>query len=304
MVGALSDPFDDCHMGVTAENVAKQVEHLARGPGQAGRARATSARPRRSPRGTSRSRSCRSRSRARAARSPSRPTSTSAATARWRGWPGCKPVFDKSGTVTAGNASSINDAAAAVVLMEREAGRAAGPEAAGPAGRLHLRRRRARSTWASARCRRCRAVLEKTGLKVNDIDVFEVNEAFAAQALAVVRDLELPRGPHQPERQRHLARPPDRRDRLHPDHQGALRAEAHRRPPRAGHDVHRRRPGHRRHLRARRLRPSGAVGRGLWTARRSQFPRWGSLRRPGAAGSPGGAATAAGPPRTRRPRRR
>ena len=47
-----------------------------------------------------------------------------------------KPVFDKSGTVTAGNASSINDAAAAVVLMERAAAEARGLQAAGPAGRL------------------------------------------------------------------------------------------------------------------------------------------------------------------------
>ena len=54
-----------------------------------------------------------------------------------------KPVFDKSGTVTAGNASSINDAAAAVVLMERGRPQTRGLQAAGPAGRLQLRRRRA-----------------------------------------------------------------------------------------------------------------------------------------------------------------
>ena len=53
-----------------------------------------------------------------------------------------KPVFDKSGTVTAGNASSINDAAAAVVLMERGLAEKRGLQAAGPAGGLQLRRRR------------------------------------------------------------------------------------------------------------------------------------------------------------------
>ena len=68
------------------------------------------------------------------------------------------------------------------------------------------------------------ALLEKTGLTLKDIDVFEVNEAFAAQALAVLREPGAAAGPHQPQRQRHLAGPPDRRDRLHPDDQGALRA--------------------------------------------------------------------------------
>ena len=72
-----------------------------------------------------------------------------------------KPVFDKDGTVTAGNASSINDAAAAVVLAARPWPSSAGcsrwagwSPTATPAS--------TRSTWASARCRRCK-VLEKTG---------------------------------------------------------------------------------------------------------------------------------------------
>jgi acetyl-CoA C-acetyltransferase len=60
---------------------------------------------------------------------------------------------------------------------------------------------------------------------VADIDVFEVNEAFAAQALAVCRDLEPAGRQGQPERQRHFARPPDRRHRLHHHRQGAARAE-------------------------------------------------------------------------------
>jgi acetyl-CoA acetyltransferase len=64
-----------------------------------------------------------------------------------------KPAFKEGGTVTAGNASGINDGAAAVVLAEGGRGEGAGPEAAGAAGRLCARRRRARATWASARCR-------------------------------------------------------------------------------------------------------------------------------------------------------
>jgi acetyl-CoA C-acetyltransferase len=102
-----------------------------------------------------------------------------------------KPVFDKNGTVTAGNAAGINDAAAAVVLMER---RAAAQRGLQPLGRL--------VAYAHAGVEprymgigpvpAVKAVLERAGLSIADIDVFEVNEAFAAQALAVIRELELP----------------------------------------------------------------------------------------------------------------
>src|SRR5262249_26890442 len=102
-----------------------------------------------------------------------------------------KPVFDPSGTVTAGNASSINDAAAAVVLMERGQAERRGLK---PMGRLVA------YSYAGVDPKymgigpvpAVQALLKKTGLNVKDIDVFEVNEAFAAQALAVVRNLELP----------------------------------------------------------------------------------------------------------------
>jgi acetyl-CoA C-acetyltransferase len=102
-----------------------------------------------------------------------------------------RPAFDKSGTVTAGNASSINDAAAAVVLMERGAAEARGLK---PIARL--------LAYAHAGVEpkymgigpvpAVRKLLDRAGLSIHDIDLFEVNEAFAAQALAVARDLELP----------------------------------------------------------------------------------------------------------------
>jgi Thiolase, C-terminal domain len=95
-----------------------------------------------------------------------------------------------------------------------------------------------------------RKVLDRTGIKVDEIDVFEVNEAFAVQALAVARELELPAERTNPERQRDLPRSPRRRHRRHPGRQGPVRAQAHRRPVRPGHHVHRRRPGHRGDLRA------------------------------------------------------
>lgn len=105
---------------------------------------------------------------------------------------GLKPVFKQGGTVTAGNASGLNDGAAALVLMERRKAEAEGrPVMArlvdyavvgvdpslmgiGPAPAI-------------------RQLLERNGLSVGDIDVYEVNEAFAAQALAVAQELDLPR---------------------------------------------------------------------------------------------------------------
>ena len=113
--------------------------------------------------------------------------------------PGCtleelaklKPVFVKeNGTVTAGNASGINDAAAAVVLMEAGAAKARGAK---PLARL--------VAYAHAGVDpkymgigpepATQQALKKAGLTVNDLDVIEANEAFAAQACAVTRDLGL-----------------------------------------------------------------------------------------------------------------
>ena len=91
--------------------------------------------------------------------------------------------------MTAGNASGINDAAAAVVLMERSVAEQRGIEAAGAAGRRTRMPASIRRTWASVRCRRRRKALERAGLTVADLDVIEANEAFAAQACAVSKEL-------------------------------------------------------------------------------------------------------------------
>ncbi|HRP78150.1 MAG TPA: acetyl-CoA C-acetyltransferase [Aquamicrobium sp.] len=99
-----------------------------------------------------------------------------------------RPAFDKEGTVTAGNASGINDGAAAVVLMsEDEAARR------GITPLAHI------VSWATAGVDpqimgtgpipASRKALEKAGWKIDDLDLVEANEAFAAQALAVNKDL-------------------------------------------------------------------------------------------------------------------
>jgi acetyl-CoA C-acetyltransferase len=99
-----------------------------------------------------------------------------------------RPAFSKDGTVTAGNASGINDGAAAMVLMtEAEAER----RGLTPLARI--------ASWATAGVDPAimgtgpipssRKALEKAGWKVQDLDLVEANEAFAAQALAVNKDM-------------------------------------------------------------------------------------------------------------------
>lgn len=190
MVGALSDPFDDCHMGITAENVARRYG-VSREDQDALAAE-------------SHTRAAHAISTGRFATQivpievkVKRETvvfdtdETVRADASPEKLARLRPVFQKDGTVTAGNASSINDAAAAVVLMDRGVAEQRGIE---PLGRL------VGYSYAGVDPKymgigpvpAVRSLLAKTGLAVSDIDVFEVNEAFAAQALAVCRELEFP----------------------------------------------------------------------------------------------------------------
>jgi acetyl-CoA C-acetyltransferase len=102
-----------------------------------------------------------------------------------------KPVFVKeNGTVTAGNASGINDAAAAVVLMDAETAKARGLK---PLARLvaYAHAGVDPKYMGIGPVPATQLALKKAGLTVNDLDVIEANEAFAAQACAVTRDLGL-----------------------------------------------------------------------------------------------------------------
>ena len=101
---------------------------------------------------------------------------------------GLRPAFDKAGSVTAGNASGINDGAAAVVLMTAEKAAALGLT---PLGRI--------ASYASAGLDpaymgmgpvpAARKALERAGWKPSDLDLLEINEAFAAQACAVHQEM-------------------------------------------------------------------------------------------------------------------
>ncbi|MFG1351395.1 acetyl-CoA C-acyltransferase family protein [Xanthobacter autotrophicus] len=101
-----------------------------------------------------------------------------------------KPAFKADGTVTAGNASGINDAAAAVVLAEAELAERMGLK---PLARLvsYAHAGVAPDEMGIGPIPATRKVLERTGLSVADLDVIESNEAFAAQACAVARELGL-----------------------------------------------------------------------------------------------------------------
>ena len=190
MVGALTDPFDGCHMGVTAENVAADY-HVSRDEQDAlaaeshRRAAAAAAAGYFAEQITPVEVPGRKGTTTVDADEHIRPGVTEADLARLR------PAFAQEGTVTAGNASGVNDAAAAVLLASEDHAERRGGT---PLGRL--------VAYAHAGVEprimgigpvpAVRAVLERAGLKLDDIDLFEVNEAFAAQALAVVRELGLP----------------------------------------------------------------------------------------------------------------
>jgi acetyl-CoA C-acetyltransferase len=184
----LWDAFNDIHMGITAENLADQYDISREDQdefalaSQQKAARAVQA-------GTFKEEivpvevTDRKGTRIVDTDEGPRPGTTAEALAKLR------PAFRKSdGTVTAGNASSINDGAAAVVVMSA---RLAAERGLTPLGRVE--------TYASVGVEpkimgigaavAAQKALDHAGLEVSDIDVFELNEAFAAQAIAVNREL-------------------------------------------------------------------------------------------------------------------
>ena len=104
-----------------------------------------------------------------------------------------KPAFKKDGTVTAGNASGINDGAAGLVVTSAEKARKAGTA---PLARIlaHVATGVDPKVMGVGPISAVRAVADRAGLRLEQFDLFELNEAFAAQSVAVMRELKLDSG--------------------------------------------------------------------------------------------------------------
>ena len=190
MVGALSDPFDDCHMGVTAENVAEKwgitrqaQDELALQSHQRASAAIKA--------GYFKEQILPIESRVKGQTVVFESDEHVKAETTLEKLAKLRPAFKGDGTVTAGNASGINDAAAAVVLME---GSLAARRGLQPLGRLVAYGHAGVDPkyMGIGPVPAIRNVLARAKLSIKDMDVIELNEAFAAQALAVMRDLDLP----------------------------------------------------------------------------------------------------------------
>ena len=190
MVGALTDPFDTIHMGVTAENVATKCG-ITREQQDAfaveSHRRATAALKE----GHFKSQILPIELKSKKGPIAFDTDEHVRADATAEGMAKLRAVFAKeNGTVTAGNASGINDAAAAVVLMEAQAAQRANLK---PMARLVAYGHAGidPKIMGLGPVSAVKAALKKAGLSVRDIDVIESNEAFAAQALGVNAQLDL-----------------------------------------------------------------------------------------------------------------
>ncbi|HSN39525.1 MAG TPA: acetyl-CoA C-acyltransferase family protein [Burkholderiales bacterium] len=187
MVGALTDPFDTVHMGITAENIAAQWEITREQQDEfsvESHRRAINA----IEKGYFRDQILPIELKTRKGTTIFDKDEHPRADVSIEGLAKLRAAFKKDGSVTAGNASGINDGAAAVVLMEKAAAQKAGLK---PMARLV-------SYGLAGVDPRIMGIgpvpavtnaLKKAGLKVEDMDVIESNEAFAVQALAVSCDL-------------------------------------------------------------------------------------------------------------------
>ena len=155
-----------------------------------------------------------------------------------------KPVFRPDGRVTAGNACPLNDGAAAVLVMSAAARRTA--RASTPIARIVASGVSALDPeiMGLGPIEACRQALGRAKLGIDDIDLVEINEAFAAQVIPSARALDIPIGEAQRARRRHRARPPVRHDRRPHHDDAAQRPRGRRRPLRPREHVRRRRPGH------------------------------------------------------------
>ena len=188
MVGALHDPFQTIHMGVTAENVAKDF-NITREDQDALALESHQRAEKAWAEGRFKDQIVPVTIKGRKGDVVFEQDEHFRTGAKIEDFQKMKPVFVKeNGTVTAANASGINDAAAAVVLMDGEAAKASGAK---PLARLvgYAHAGVEPRIMGIGPVPASNLVLKKLGLTINDMDVIEANEAFAAQACAVTRGL-------------------------------------------------------------------------------------------------------------------
>lgn len=186
----LTDPFDDVHMGVTAENVARKYDVGRRAQDEFAaesqrRAATTGAHAAFGEEITAVDVAGRSPETVTLDEHP-RPDATVETLSTLR------PVFDRSGTVTAGNAAGINDGAAALVLAWESVALDRGVRTGLVAFESVATAALEPGLMGYAPVPALRNLFQRTGITPADVDVIELNEAFAAQAVAVMRDARLP----------------------------------------------------------------------------------------------------------------
>ena len=188
MIGALHCPFGTGHMGITAENVAAEHE-ISRAAQDAFAMESQTRAARAIAEGRFKDQIVPVEVRVKRDMVPFDTDEHPKATTP-EALAGLRPAFQKDGSVTAGNASGINDGAAALVLARAEAAEAAGLKArARVIGYAHAGVRP--EVMGIGPVPAVQTLLAKTGLEITDFDVIESNEAFAAQALAVNKGLGL-----------------------------------------------------------------------------------------------------------------
>ena len=187
MVGALTDPFDTVHMGITAENIATQWK-ITREAQDAFAVESHRRAVHAIAQGYFKDQILPIELKTRKGITLFDTDEHPRADASLEGMAKLRAAFKKDGSVTAGNASGINDGAAAVVLMEKAAAEKQGLKpmarmvAYGLAGVDP-------AIMGIGPVPACKLALDRAGLKIGDIDVIEANEAFAVQAMAVACDL-------------------------------------------------------------------------------------------------------------------
>ncbi|MEW6205567.1 MAG: beta-ketothiolase BktB [Pseudomonadota bacterium] len=187
MVGALHDPFHVIHMGVTAENVAKEF-NVSREDQDALAVESHKRAANAIANGYFKEQILPIEVKTRKGPVMFDTDEHVRGDATVEGMAKLKTVFQKDGTVTAGNASGLNDGAGAVLLMERGAAEKAGKK---PMARLvaYANTGVEPTIMGIGPVSATKKALAKAGLKIEDMDVVEANEAFAAQACAVTKEL-------------------------------------------------------------------------------------------------------------------